>query len=134
MAKKEKPSPANGLTLEEREHYRTLHDNLSRAISGNEDAFNNRVFYVSTGAILLSVTFLTDLFKPDENMHAIFLLIAAWIGFVGAILMNIVSYLKCVRRFAKKRAEIAIYIKKSAIIRLALIARREQPIGKRRKR
>lgn len=85
----------------EKSYYQAHHKSCSDAIGGNEKGFNEKIFYVSTGAILLSVTFLSDLFGPDEKINGIIWLIISWGGFVAAIIIHIISYLHCAEAYSR---------------------------------
>lgn len=69
------------------------HSSLNAAISANEKEYNKSIFYISTGTIVLSVTFLGNIIDLSTCIY-VSLLIAAWSFLLYSIGLNIYSYLK----------------------------------------
>jgi hypothetical protein len=110
MTKKSKEELKYWRPEEVQSYHEAYHKSLNDAINANEKAFNEKIFYVSTGVVALSMTFVKELFGTDSSITAIYFLIAAWAGFAGAIISNIISYLLCIGRNRKMRTQFATHI------------------------
>jgi hypothetical protein len=98
-----------------RDHYVKIRERCSSAAGGNEKGFNEKIFYVSTGAILLSITFLSDLFGPDEKISGTCWLVASWFGFGFAIVVHILSFLHCAESFINLRNKFDKFLVKDPV-------------------
>ena len=74
--------------INKEEHIRSLYSSLSQS----SQQFERQCMYISSGAFTLSFAFITDIIPDLQKAHFKWLLISAWVVFLGVIFISLIGH------------------------------------------